>query len=212
MADTERPPRRRAPSQWLEKLAADLVARLESRGLKLPAAAAEEIVADKVGAIAAALHISERAARAYLDQDSIDRMAERIVESIADEAPGADLLAQPFDAALKISGLGRLIAALARCADFYASDAAVDQALSRNRREAITDLITMLGLSQASHQTGDVICAPQALLPRISRILESTAELTPKPKLRDALRSDALIAKAEFRENRVSSPSPFLNC
>jgi len=172
--------------------------------MTLTVAAAEAIVADRVAAVAAALHISERAARAYIDQDALDGLAAGIVESVADEEPGADLLALPRDAALKVSGIGRLVAALAQCAHFFADYASVDAAVSRARSFEIAELLSVLGLIQASHETGDGVFAPRALFIRIARILEGVADLIPDDDLSSALRGDAIIAKAGSKAHRWS--------
>jgi len=130
-------------------------------------------------------------------------MADSLVASFADEKPGADLLTQPRDAGLRVSGIGRLVAALAQCAHFFADYASVDEALSRNRGWEITELISMLGLIQSDHDNnGEVIFAPRALFVRISRILNGTADLTTKSELRLALRSDAIIAEAGSKAHR----------
>lgn len=209
MADTNRPAGRagRPSPQWLRTLATDLVALVQNRGMTLTVAAAEAIVADRITALATTLRITERSARAYIDQDALDGMADGLVASFADEEPGADLLMLPRNAALRISGTGRLVAALAQCALFFESYEGVDEALSRSRGHEITELISMLGLIQAGHETGDVIYAPRALFVRISRILEGAAELTSDPTLSRALRSDAIIADAGSTTHRWSSRS-----
>jgi hypothetical protein len=170
--------------------------------MTLTVAAAEAIVADRITAVTAALSISERSARAYIDQDALDGIADSLVASFAGEKPGADLLTQPRDAGLRVSGIGRLVAALAQCAHFFADYASVDEALSRNRGWEITELISMLGLIQSDHDNGEVIFAPRALFVRISRILNGTADLTTKSELRLALRSDAIIAEAGSKAHR----------
>lgn len=156
MADTARLSGRQS---WLRTQANSLVDRLKSRAMELPVAAAEVIVADRVAAVAATLQISERAARAYFDQDALDGIADGLAASVADEEPGVDLLTLPCDAALSISGVGRLFAALGQCADFFASYAVVNEALSHNRGEAIGDLVLILGLFQADHKSGEVLRA-----------------------------------------------------
>lgn len=207
MGDTNGPAGRagRPAPQWLRRLATGLVARVQNRGMTLTVAAAEAIVADRITALATTLHITERSARAYIDQDALDGMADGIVESFADEEPGADLLTLPRTAPLRVSGIGRLVAALAQCALFFESYAGVDEALSRSRGHEITELISMLGLIQTDHETGDVIYAPRALFVRISRILDGTAGLTSDPNLSRALRSDAIIADAGSITHRASS-------
>jgi hypothetical protein len=79
--------------------------------------------------------------------------------------------------------------------------------LSRSRSHEIMEMVSMLGLIQAGHEAGDVVHAPRALFVRISRILESVAELTSDPNLARALRSDALIADAGAVAHRWVSRS-----
>lgn len=207
MAGTNGPAGRagRPAPQWLRALAIGLVARVQNRGMTLTVAAAEEIVADRITALATTLRITERSARTYIDQDALDGMADGLVESFADEEPGADLLTLPRNAALRVSGVGRLVAALAQCALFFESYEDVDEALSRSRGHEISELISMLGLIQAGHGTGDAVYAPRALFVRVSRILEGVAGLTSDPDLSHALRSDAIIADAGSKAHRWSS-------
>jgi hypothetical protein len=105
-------------------------------------------------------------------------------------------------AGLRLSGIGRLVAALAQCAHFFASYVDVDEELSRSRATETVELISTLGLIQASHQTGDVVFAPRALFVRISRILDGVADLTAAADLSRALREDALIARAGSKTHR----------
>lgn len=206
MADTNRPAGRPSP-QWLRTLATGLVVRVQNRGMTLTVAAAEAIVADRITAVAATLRITERSARAYIDQDALDGMADGLVASFSDEEPGADLLTLPRNAALRVAGIGRLVAALAQCALFIESYEGVDEALSRSRGHEIKELISMLGLIQAGHETGDVVYVPRALFVRISRILEGAAGLTSDPDRSRALRNDAFIAETGAMAHRWSSRS-----
>jgi hypothetical protein len=130
-------------------------------------------------------------------------MAEGIVDSFAAEEPGTQLLALPCDAALAVSGVGRLVAALAQCGHFFNDYQSVDEALSRARGTEILELITILGLIQGSPETADVIYAPRALFVRIARLLEGTADLVSDDALEAALRSDVLIAKAGSETYRL---------
>ena len=66
--------------------------------MTLTPAAAETLLADRITAIAATLRITERSARAYIDQDALEGMADSLVSSFADEAPGVDLLTMPREA------------------------------------------------------------------------------------------------------------------
>jgi hypothetical protein len=202
MPDIQKPPGRGRSPQWLRTLAAGLVAKLETRGMTLTLAAAEDVLADRVRAVAATLRITERTARTYVDEDALEGLADTLVESFTAEAPGADLLKLPRDAGLRLSGIGRLVAALAQCAHFFASYVDVDEELGRSRATETVELISTLGLIQASHQTGDVVFAPRALFVRISRILDGVADLTAAADLSRALREDALIARAGSKTHR----------
>jgi hypothetical protein len=199
MADSGKPARRRPSPQWLTTLAAGLVDTVQSRGMTLTVTAAEAIVADRIAAVAT-MGISERRARAYID---VDVLADALVDSFAAEEPGAELLKLPHDAGLRVSGIGRLVAALAQCSHFFARYAEVDEALSRMRGTEIAELISTLGLIQASHEMGDVVFAPRALFVRISRMLENVAELTADADLSRVLREDALLAKAGAKTHRI---------
>ncbi len=201
MPDIQKAPGRGRSPQWLRTLAAGLVAKLETRGMTLTLAAAEDVLADRVRAVAATLQITERTARTYVDEDALEGLADTLVESFTAEEPGADLLKLPRDAGLRLSGIGRLVAALAQCAHFFASYVD-DEDLGRSRATETVELISTLGLIQASHQAGDVVFAPRALFIRISRILDGVADLTADAALSLALREDALIARAGSKTHR----------
>lgn len=202
MDDNQRRPR----PKWLQTLAAGLVERLEERRMTVTQSGAEAVLAERVAVLMAALHISERTARTYIDEDALDGLADNIVESFAAEEPGADLMALPRDGALRIVGIGRLIAALAQCADFFAAHADEDEELSRSRGTEIAGLLSVLGLILASHEGGDTVFAPRALFVRISRMLQDVAELITDEDVRLALQSDAIIAKAGSKAHRWPPP------
>lgn len=209
MAETHRPDDHtgRPSPQWLQNLAADFVAKIEDRELTLTVAAAEALLADRIKALAAVLHITERSARAYLDSDALDAMADSLVDSVADEDPGKDLLQLPRNAALRVGNIGRLVAALAQCAHFFTAHQSVDEDLSLNRGTEIIGLLSTLGLIQAAHESGDTVFAPRALFVRISRILNSVADLAVDPNLSRVLRNDAFIADAGSKAHRLTSHS-----
>lgn len=204
MADNEK----RLPPKWLQTLAAGLVERLEDREMTVTQSAAEALLAERIAALMATLHISERTARNYLDAEALDGLADNIVESFAAEKPGADLLKLPRDGALRVSGIGRLIAALAQSAHFFAGYADEDEDLSRSRGMEIAGLLSVLGLIQSDHQGGDAIFAPHALFERIARILEGVADLTADEDVRLALLNDAIIAKAGSKAQRWPPSAP----
>lgn len=177
-------------------MAAGLIDRLNQKDMSLTTAGAEALIADRVTAIALALHISERSARAYMDQDALDGIAQAILDNIAAEAPGSDLLQLARTAALPIHRFGRLVAALGTCNEFLVAYADIDEELRRDRIQEVAQLITCAGLMQSKYETGDDIYAPPAMFARVERMLTNVADLTTNEDLSLALRSDALLAQA----------------
>lgn len=87
-----------APAQlprWLQVMAAGLIERVNDRGMTLTVAGAEAVLRDRISAIAATLHITERSARAYLDRDTLDGMVDGLLDTFSAEAPGSNLLELP---------------------------------------------------------------------------------------------------------------------
>lgn len=185
----------RPTAPWLQKMGAAFVERIAEHGMTVTQHFAETVVADRVKAVAAALHITERSARAYIDLDAIAAMADSVAESVADEEPGADLLTLPRTADLPISLAGRIIAGLAECQQFFDTYEATDPELSRDRRNEIAGYISLLGQCQSEYQDDDHIWAPHALFARVSRILDAVSEMTSNQMLSAALHRDATVAK-----------------
>lgn len=192
--DHHTPTTRQPSPTWLRTLAADLTDQLHNRAMTLTTAGAETLITDRITTIAAALSISEHAARAYIDHTTLEAITEELLHSVADEAPGTDLLTQPPNAGLPIHAIGQLTAALGQCAHFFTNHTHTDPELSHNNLTSIAELISILGLIQSRHDTSDTITAPQALFNRIARTLTNTAALTTKTDLRRALHRDAHLA------------------
>ncbi len=77
------------------------------------------------------MRVTERTARRYLVSDALQGMAEHLALELADEQPGADLLAGPRTIPMSIAVIGRTVAALAEATqvrlasdDTYAADGA----------------------------------------------------------------------------------------
>ncbi len=208
MSDSNTPNGRsgRPTPSWLQSLGATLAEKVQARGMTLSRDGAEAAVAEHIQVIADRRHITERAARAYFDQDALDVMADSFVESAAGDEPDGDLLALPRTGGLTVPGMERIAASLAQCHQFFATYDAGEGDLSRARHE-IAELSSMLNRVQSEHNAGNTIWAPRALLVRISRALEGVARLTSDPALRDSLRSDAFIAKAGSKLHRWRSES-----
>ncbi|OBB17036.1 hypothetical protein A5761_11325 [Mycolicibacterium setense] len=158
--------------------------------------AAETIVAERHSSAAGVLGIGERTARPLLDEAALDDLAEHLVASFADEAPGADLFSLPRSASISIAAFGRLIAGLGESIQFFELHPASTDAerASRMILEA-GQLLAVAGLVQSDHTSGPV-SAPPALLSRIGRFLATVAELTDNPDLSAALRRDAMRARS----------------
>lgn len=184
-----------APSvRWLRKAAEDLVMRVEERGMTLTVAAAEVIVAERRQFVAAQAGMTERTAQSYFDKDALDELADSLVSSFANEAPGGDLFTLARTAYISVASFGRLIAGLAEAIQFFGSHAPIDDADRQWRIREAAQLLAVAGIIQADHTAGP-ISTPPALLSRIARTLTTVADLTDNPELARALRRDAARAR-----------------
>jgi len=84
MPDSGKPPGRRPSPPWLRTLAASLVTKLETRGITITPAAAEDILGDRVRASAATLQITERTARTIDSSTAAGRMMIGVLGSLAE--------------------------------------------------------------------------------------------------------------------------------
>ncbi|WP_286085692.1 hypothetical protein [Mycolicibacterium goodii] len=109
-----------APS-WLHERAAGLVARVGERGMTLTVEAAETILAERHTTAAAQLGVTERTARAHLDDAALDALADRLVATFANEEPGSDLFTLPRTAHISVASFGLLVAGLAETLLFLES-------------------------------------------------------------------------------------------
>lgn len=188
-----------APAQlprWLQVMAAGLIERVNDRGMTLTVAGAEAVLRDRISAIAATLHITERSARAYLDRDTLDGMVDGLLDTFSAEAPGSNLLELPRTTKLPVPSYGRLIAALSICVEVYEGHMVVDPDVSGDRIHEIAKLIAAAGLIQSGHRGGEFIFAPPAMFARIERVLTNAADLAADVGVRRALLADALLAQA----------------
>lgn len=182
-------------SAWLRKSAEGLVARVRERGMSLTVTAAEAYVAERHQAAAKQIGVTERTAQKFLDSDALDELADHLVATFADEAPGENLFDLARTAHISVASFGRLIAALGEAIQFFGSYAPIDDADRQSRISEVAQLLSLAGLIQADHTAGP-IAAPPALLSRIARTLNTVADLTDSPDLSAALRRDAMRARA----------------
>lgn len=125
-----------------------------------------------------------------------------MVVSVADEAPGADVLASPRTAALPIATLGRAVAGLAEAIVLRLGERDdVDHV--RTTTAQLAQTLSALGQVSAAHQqshnamtgiAGPVIMCPPALLNRAARYLETAALLV---RDQDVVPADFNPAQAE---------------
>ena len=184
----------RTPS-WLRKAAAGLTERVSKRGMTLTVEVAESFLREQNHSTARELGIDERNSRQYLDDDTLDELADELVSTFADEAPGSNLFDLPRTAHVSVANLGRLIAGLAEAIQFYGTFRQIDDADRRARIHEIAQLLSLVGLIQSDHTVGPV-AAPPAMLARIARTFTTVADLTDNDDLAAALRRDAMRARS----------------
>jgi hypothetical protein len=188
-------------NRWLRESAAALVKRVEDRGMILPVETAEAFLAERHLTAAAELGAGERSARQFLDDDTLDELADHLVGTFADEEPGSNLFILPRTAHMSVASFGRLIAGLAETIQFLGTHRAIDDADRRARIHETAQLLSLAGLLQADH-TGGPIAAPPAMFSRIARTLTTTADMTDNTELAAALRRDAMRCAPGRRSTR----------
>lgn len=193
--DPEQPAAGRRTPSWFREVAAGLVDRVSKRGMTLTVEVAEAFLREQNYSAARQLGVDERNARQYLDDDTLDELADELVSTFADEAPGTNLFDLPRTAHISVANLGRLIAGLGETIQFYGTFQEIDDADRRARIHETAQLVSLAGLIQSDHTVGPV-AAPPAMLARIARTLTTVADLTDNEDLAAALRRDAMRARA----------------
>ncbi|MFC9769073.1 hypothetical protein [Rhodococcus jostii] len=191
-------------SSWTSTTAAALGGELARIGLTVPADQLEDLLTDRLTAVAERMHITERTARQYFDHDTLHALAREMALSIKEEAPGADLLTLPRTIAMPLLTLGATIAALVEVAALAGADKDPDEPV------AAMALISTLGVLTRDHD-GDLptVWVPEPLLMRAARLIENTADLVHygcplppdvtedvRPHLQRALSDDAARLRA----------------
>ncbi|MDI9940647.1 hypothetical protein QM806_35390 [Rhodococcus sp. IEGM 1351] len=192
------------PSSWVSTTASILGEELARIGLTVPTDRLEDLLADRVAAVAEQMRITERTARRYFDHHTLRTLARELALSIKDEAPGADLLTLPRTIAMPLPTLGATIAALVEVAALAGANTGPDEPATAMA------LISTLGVLTRDHD-GDLptVFVPEPLLMRAARLIENTADLVHqgcplppdvaedvRPHLQKALRDDAARLRA----------------
>ncbi|WP_236734839.1 hypothetical protein [Mycolicibacterium peregrinum] len=168
---------------------------MSKRGMTLTVEVAESFLTEQNRSASPKLGIDERNSRQYLDDDTLDELADELVSTFADEAPGSNLFDLPRTAHVSVANLGRLIAGLAEAIQFFGTFQEIDAADRRARIHEIAQLLSVAGLVQSDHTIGPV-AAPSAMFARIARTLTTVADLTDNHDLAAALRRDAMRARS----------------
>lgn len=192
------------PSSWVGTTASTLGEELARIGLTVPTDQLEDLLTDRVAAVAEQMHITERTARQYFDHDTLRTLAHEMALSIKEEAPGADLLTLPRTIAMPLPTLGATIAALVEAAALAVADKDPDEPATAMA------LISTLGVLTRDHDGGlPTVWVPEPLLMRAARLIENTADLVHqgcslppdvaedvRPHLQKTLRDDAARLRA----------------
>lgn len=180
---------------WLREAAIGLAARVHAQGMTISVDAAETLLVDRHISAATQLGVTERSARQFLDDATLDDLAQRLVADFANEAPGADMFTLPRTATITTPSYGRLIAGLAESIQFYEDYAAIDDDDRRGRIHELAQMLSLAGLLQ-SESEGGLVSAPPALFLRVARALQTVADLALDTGLAEALADDSARARA----------------
>lgn len=169
---------------WLDGRIDVLLAALGDYGMDASRTSAAELIEERVEWVSTHMRITPVSARRYLTDDALRELAQTMVVSVADEAPGADVLASPRTAALPIATLGRAVAGLAEAIVLRLGERDEVEHV-RTTTAQFAQTLSALGQVSADHQSdrsvtgvaGPVIMCPPALLNRAARYLETAAAL-----------------------------------
>jgi hypothetical protein len=170
---------------WLDGRVNVLLAALESYGMDTSRVSAAELIQERVQWVAAQMRVTAATARRYLTDEAMRDLARTLVVTIADEAPGADVLASPRTAAVPVPVLGRCIAGLSEAIMLRLAERD-DLDHVRTTTAQLAQALSALGQVIADqHNTSDtaaaiagpVMLAPPALLNRAARYLQAAATI-----------------------------------
>lgn len=82
-------------SDWLDQRVELLLAELSQLGMTMTPSADGDLIRERVDWVATNMRIGKAAARPYLTDETVKRLAETIAFSMTEETPGADVLALP---------------------------------------------------------------------------------------------------------------------
>lgn len=168
---------------WLDGRVDVLLAALDEYGMDTSRASASELIQERVEWVATHMGITPTTARRYLTDEAVRDLARTVVVTVADEAPGADVLASPRTAAVPVPVLGRCIAGLSEAITLRLTERD-DLDHVRTITAQLAQTLSALGQVIADQHstndtvtgiTGPVVLAPPALLNRAARYLQAAA-------------------------------------
>jgi hypothetical protein len=180
-----------AQRDWIGDRATVLTQRLSERGLTVEPSEAREIISQRVLELSETMGISAVTARGYVTDEAISDLADMLAGLLADEAPGADLMAEPRSVLLPQKLVGRAVAGLSEAILFYQQHG--DE--NANTRDQIRELAEHLSIfgSLIAEATMPAAQIPRAMVTRIAARLDRAAGHPDVPEeLRVAWRRDAM--------------------
>jgi hypothetical protein len=162
-----------------------LLAALEEYGMDTSRMSAAELIQERVDWVAAQMRVTPASARRYLTDETVRDLARTVVVTVADEAPGADVLAAPRTAAVPVPVMGRCIAGLSEAIMLRLAERD-DLDHVRTTTAQLAQALSALGQVIADHHSasdtvaaisGPVVLAPPALLNRSARYLQAAATI-----------------------------------
>lgn len=169
---------------WLDDRVDVLLAALDEYGMDASRVSAAELIQERVQRVAAHMRVTPATARRYLTDEAVRDLAQTVVVTVADEAPGADVLASPRTAAVPVPVLGRCIAGLSEAIMLRLVERD-DLDHVRTTTAQLAQALSALGQVMADRHTSDtvagiagpVVLAPPALLNRAARYLQAAAAI-----------------------------------
>jgi hypothetical protein len=178
---------------WIDGPVDVLLAALDELGMTASRRAAVDLINERVSCVASQMGTSTTTARRYLTDDAVQQLARTLVFSLADETPGADILAADPDTAVPMALIGSTIAGLAEASRvrFNESDH-VDEIRSSlaqlaQSQSAIGQILIRSHDHDRTAQTSRVVMLPFGLVNRIARQLRAAAVLVDEGVLPDGL-------------------------
>jgi len=170
---------------WLDDRVDVLVAALGEYGMETSRGSAAELIRERMQWVATSMRVTPATAQRYLTDDAVRDLARTVVVTVADEAPGADVLASPRTAAVPVPVLGRCIAGLAEAIMLRLAERD-DLDHVRTTTAQLAQALSALGQVMADQTStsdttaglaGPLVPAPPALLNRAARYLKAAAAI-----------------------------------